>query len=314
MLLTLHRLRPLKSLTFAVALLVLAGAGRAADPLRWKLEAGDDHNFRVTQKMEMSMDVPTVGPTEMAINQTMDMTWHVKEVNADGNAVVEQTVNRVQMDMDIPGGQKMQYDTASEDPPQGMAAMLAPTLKALTKGPTVMTMTPRGKIVDAKVDPELVKAMQSAPGAAMMGDMASEEGLKNMARQASIELPETLIEGEKWTSKMEIKNAMAGGAMVVETTYTYGGPKEVDGATLELIVPSVKLNFGEGAMANGTEIKVDNQETSGEILFNREIGLLESSQLKQNMSITVSTPGNAPMTQKLVQTVEMQRVEKSDLQ
>jgi hypothetical protein len=277
--------------------------------LRWKFEAGAQHFYKFTEKMQLSMDVPGLGKTEMTFDQTVDVTWQIKDVNADGVAQISQSIDRVQMKIDAPG-QTAQYDTASDEPPQGMATMLAPSLKALTAGPTEMTMTPRGTVTDIKIDPEVVKAMRSVPGAAANND-TSEEGLKNIAMQVSIELPETLNVGDQWRSDLEMSSAMAGGKVGAERTYTYAGAKEVDGKTLEVITPSIVLKFGDG-QDDAQPLKVDNQKTTGEILFNRAAGLLQSSELEQDMDIVVTGPGGESMAQKMVQTIKLMLVENHD--
>ena len=51
-----------------------------------------------------------------------------------GDAVIEQKIDRIRMKMTAPGGQGFDYDTDSEEPAVGMAAMVAPAMEAMTAG------------------------------------------------------------------------------------------------------------------------------------------------------------------------------------
>ena len=135
----------------------------------------------------------------------------------------------------------------------------------------------------------------------MMGELMSAEGFKKMISQASLVLPENLDAGKTWSRKMEMK-IPAIGTQVAETTYTYRGPKEVEGEEYEAFGDEIKVSYQDGAA-----IEVTEQASSGEILFNREAGRLEQSNLKQNMDLKI-TVGNQTMEQEMEQTMEMKWV------
>ena len=279
-------------------------------PLLWKFSVGDEHHYRMIQNMEMEM---TLGAGERKIEtvlqQTLDMTWKIEQVNEQGLATLIQTVERVRMDMQAPGQPAMHYDTDSDDPPAGFAAMLVPLFKAMTTEPFRITITPRGEIKTLEVPEALSKAMQSTPGAAMMGDMFSDAGFRKMIQQSSLILPEPkdLEPGYEWTTEAEMKNGQFG-QLNAETTYTYLGPREVAEKPLEVFKFALKLEFGEGP--GGVQMDVVDQESNGEILFSREAGRLASSKLQQEMEIKISAAGQ-DMKQKMVQTMVFERIEKN---
>ena len=270
------------------ACLVLVSTARAAEPLVWKFAAGDVHHYQMLQNMTMTINMGA-GDQVSTIAQDIDMTWAVDSLKADGAAVVTQRINRMQMKINS-AGQEMKFDSAAETPmpgPQG--ALLEPIFKALTSSEFEVTMTPRGEITDVEVPEELIQALQTAPGAnKLLGDLGTKEGFKNLVRQGSLALPAKLEDGEIWTTKVEMASP-AIGKQSVETTYRYKGPREVEGDTLEVFIPSMEMEFGDGG-ESGT-IEIVKQDSAGEILFNRKAGRMQSSVISQNLDMKVTEAG-----------------------
>jgi hypothetical protein len=284
----------------AFALMLITAAAQAADAPRWKFEEGQSNRYRMNQTMNMSM---VVGGNDIQNNlqQVIDMSWTVREIKDDGSAVLDQKIDRMRMTIEA-GGQKVEVDSAAKEEPQNQAAMLAPMLKAFTAKPFKVTMSPRGEITEVEVPEEMVEALKNTPGAAAMGDMATPEGFKKMVGQAAFAMPEKLEPNDEWTQKMEMQ--LPGiGKQVTETTYKYEGAKEVDGKEYEVFTPSLKIRYEGGA----TQVNVGDQKSEGQILFDREAGRLQQSELKQNMTLTLSAGGQS-IEQKLEQTIEMKHV------
>jgi hypothetical protein len=118
-----------------------------------------------------------------------------------------------------------------------------------------------------------------------MGDLATPEGFKKLVGQASFVLPEKLEPGVTWTAKTEA-NMPAVGTQTATTTYKYEGPREVDGKQMEVFSATLDVKFSGGQIP----VEITNQESKGEILFNRNDGRLESSVIKQltEWKLTVS--------------------------
>lgn len=281
-------------------LAALSSAARAADPLVWKLEPGLTNRYEMTQKMDMKMNVGGGAETSVGVEQTINFSWTVDSIKDDGAAVLKQKIDRMQMTITANDGQKSQIDSASDKPPEGQAAQLAPLLKEFTSSAFTVTMNPRGEILEVEVPESLVKALQGIPGAAVMGDLTTAEGFKKLVKQTSFTIPETLEPGAQWTATAETKNP-AIGTQVIETTYKYEGPREVDGKTMEVFTPTLVMKYEAGD--GGTKIEVVGQESSGEILFNRDDGRLESSKIEQGMDLKFNAQGH-DATQKLDQVVE----------
>jgi len=285
--------RTLLFLVATFAFISSSNSALSAEPLVWKFTAGDQHYYQMIQEMQMSMDLGPTGNTETSFKQTMDMVWKVESLNEDGSAKVTQHFNRIRMDINAPGQDPVQFDTQSEDAPQGYAAMLAPMMTALTTDKFTMTMAPNGEISNVEIPKAFTEAISRGPGAAMMGGFATEEGLKKMAKQGSLTLPTPadLTEGHEWSTSIDIDNPAAG-KITIDTTYRYAGAREIDGQQFEIFIPSINTSFNAEEGDQAAQIEVTNQETTGEILFNRSAGRLESSTIDQKMTNTITVAGN----------------------
>jgi len=277
--------------------------------LAWKFKVGDVHPYRFMQDMDMTMAMPGA-PQEIktGVKQVMDMSWKVTEVGDDGIATVEQSIDRVQMEMQAPGQPEMKYDTSSKDAPTGYAAMVAPLFKAMTAEPFVVKMSPRGEILELKMPAGLKETLAKIPGAASVSEMFTEDGFKDMMQKSALVLPEAkdLKPGHEWTTTSELKNPQFG-TLETKATYQYLGLREVEGKPYEVFSLTTEIEYTE--LPENLEMKVTEQKAEGEIFFDPAGGYLHSSKLKQDMTTDLAA-GGREMKQNMVQTVLLERNEK----
>ena len=302
------RMHVLRLLAFA-AFLPAQGIG-AELPLVWKFAVGQEHYFRMNQQMHMAMQLGPAGEMETAIHQKIDMSWKVDAVDDQGRATMTQRVRRVQMELQAPGETEMKYDTDSEEAPVAYAAMVAPMLKALVSAPIKLTMTPRGEITSVEIPEKLSQTLKGVPGAEMLGNRMTEKGFQAMMQQMALvlPLPADLVAGHHWTTSAEMQNPHLG-KIATRMTFTYQGPRTLEGQVLEVFVPKLEMKFGDEQTAESSQLKVEAQKTRGEFLFNRTAGRLESSSLEQEMTLQI-TNGDREVEQKMKQKVEFVRIEK----
>jgi hypothetical protein len=295
---------------------VVASSVQAEEPLRWKFKVGEKLDYNMVQEMQMSASGAAL-PQEMktSMRQEMNMTWDVQGVDdKSGEAVIRQKFDRVKMKMSTPVG-GFEYDSKSEEAPTGLGAMIAPMYKAMTEGEFEITMTSRGEVKDVKIPEQVLTALKNSPNAAAMGDIASADGFKKMISQGALVLPEKPPKkGETWTTKVEMKNP-AVGKQTVETTYRYDGTKDIKGTKFAVIKPQLKMEFENQAAAKAGEpqqpaaqqnmqMKIKDQNSDGEVLFNIAAGRLQSTSLKQNVTIEASVNGQ-PIQQKIDQKIDV---------
>src|SRR5262249_38285939 len=151
-------------------LLMACGADRAAaqTTLRYKFKKGEKLNYEMEQKIGMAMSI--MGrDINMDMGQTIDMTWSVLDVDADGKAKMTQTITRVRFTMDGPTG-KVEYDSKEDKAPEGpLGKIMTPIFRALAGAEIGLTMDTQGKVSDIKVPEKLTKAAKSLPQGAAGG-------------------------------------------------------------------------------------------------------------------------------------------------
>jgi hypothetical protein len=166
-----------------------------------------------------------------------------------------------------------------------------------------------------KIPEQVITALKSSPGAAAMGDIATADGFKKMISQGALVLPkDPPKKGDTWSTKVEMKNP-AVGKQTVETTYRYEGTKDIEGKKLAVIKPQLKMEFEEQATPKEGEpqqpapqqqmqMKIKDQTSDGEVLFNIAAGRLQSTSLNQIVTIEASVAGQA-IQQKIDQKINV---------
>src|SRR4051812_2500102 len=130
-----------------------SGAGRSvsgAETLRWKFTPGESLRYSMVQ--ETTQGLKAMGQEfKTNLNQTVDLHWSVKSVSSEGVADMSQTIDRVRMKVDGPGG-SFEYDSQAGKAPEGpVANALGPLLKALVGAEFTLKMNARGELSDVKV-------------------------------------------------------------------------------------------------------------------------------------------------------------------
>lgn len=282
-----------------------------AEPLVWKFAEGDRHQYQMVQDMQMAMNLGIAGKVTAKVTQKLDVSWQIESIDEQGVAQLTQRITRAQMEVSAPGQVELKYDTASEEQPQGYAAMLAPTIEALRSSPVRAKMTPRGELYDIEIPDALITAMSRGSAGNMLGSLGTVEGYRSFLQQNSIVLPaeENLTEGHEWSSVVDTESK-AGGRATTTTTYRYSGFREVDGRQFEVFEPTSQVEYSEPQDPEAAKIAVVGQESTGEILFDREAGRLESVQRGQQLELSVIVGGNESR-EELSQTITVTRMEEN---
>ena len=278
-----------------VALTLFALPAHGQTLLRYKFEVGQKCRLTSLQAIQMKIDVPGTGEqAPVTSNTTMQFDWEITAVDSDGVATLTQTVRKVQMKAKGPQGPLMDYDSESGDEPEGLAKMVASVLGAMIGKSYEIRMDAQGNILDLKLPEGLADNMKKLPGMAQMGDMFSEEKMKDMSQLASF--PEGPVKvGDTWNRSVTIKNP-ATGDMTTDTSFTYKGPEVVNGRELEKIGQEVKMTIGEGGQI---AIKLTDQSSEGFLYFDNVLGRFVRNEYK--MTIAMQT---AVMGQQISQEIE----------
>ncbi len=291
-----------------------AASARGEVDMRWKYKAGETIRYTMIQDMIQNVNVPeSGGPMKMTMTQTMDLTWRVEAVSPEGVANLTQTIDRVRMKMQGPQGVLIDYDSDSNKEPEGMAKLIGPMYQALVKKPIVLKITDRGQVVDFKMPQGFVESINKMMGGVGLGNLFSEEGLKQMAEVGS--LPDKPVKvGDTWERKVAMKASFLG-LTSVETTFRYEGQETRDGRTLEKISTVMQMKSApqgdEKAKPDAKQpqvgLTIDQQENKGTIYFDAAAGKLVESDVKTRMKMDMQVMGKK-ISQDIDMTVVMKAV------
>jgi hypothetical protein len=270
----------------ALCTAVASSAASAQTTLRYKFKDGEKLEYVMEQKMKMTMSINNMD-IETKMNMSMDMSWNVVGVNSDGSAKLQMKVTRAKMSMDGPTGQVEVDSNAKNEPDDAIGKIFSQIIKATATMEMTGTMQTNGDMKDIKVSEETVKAMKNLPGADKLGDMLSPESFKSMV--SNLVFPtDAVTKGKTWTNKNEAKTPI--GKTITEGTYTYEGPVQKDGATLEKISikPNIKIEPDPKAPV---KIELKESKGSGQILFDNKAGRMVESTTNQVMQMQLGIAG-----------------------
>jgi len=267
--------------------LVGLAASTAAQELEWKGFKKEGKSFFQTIETDTTQELTVMDMKfKQKQKQTFLMEWTPKG-EKDGKITLEQRIAGVKMDLDI-GGNKINYDSTEENQPKNPMTQF---FKALEKAK--FTLTVNGK--DLKVEKveglkdlvgELVKVNKSFEP--LLKKILSEETVKQLADPVlGVMPPEGKIpEKKEWSSDNKLVMGPLG-TYVNKTKYTYDG-EDAKNKNLAKIKVDTNLTYekpGDAEVKVGglpitiKDGKLETKEAKGTILFDKEKGRIESSDL-----------------------------------
>jgi hypothetical protein len=276
---------------------LVPAAQAQSEPLRWKLQPGQQFQVVVSQKMDQQMqgiDIP--------ITSRIEMNWRV--LSADGNNVVlAQAITRFALSMRSPQG-AIEFDSANPEGAKGeVAEQLKPAVEGLVGKEIRYAMSPLGVISNVEIPPDL-----SGPGAGPLSQMFNADSLKQMIQQQSFVLPEAApTEGQSWDQTNEIDTM--GMKMIITNTYTYGGTEIVEGRRVHKFssVGQTELVVDKNAPMKTT---IESQESSGTMHFDNEAGYFIGGSTTQKMGLRIEFAGQSiPQSTSIETTIKVSPVD-----
>ena len=258
----------------------------AAEPLRWKFAVGDTLAVDVSQNVRLHMDKGPKSPLGTTMQQTLDVTWQVRSVNADAEAVITGSIDRVQMSMQDVEQEELQYDSAADEPAIGIATIGAPLYAAMTAGKYEITVTARGEVRDVKMSDDVLAMLKSDSDDDAAKSAATVEALKATLTLGLFALPEgPPTVGQEWSTRAPAIIPECDHAEIV-TTYRYEGMRDVEGTMCAVIRPTLELSL---AGNSDQRLSITSQKSSGEVLFDPAAGRLRSMSVDQDVALNIRT-------------------------
>ncbi len=285
-----------RNLILAVAVCVFSGAAttvQADTLLRFKHTPGEKLTYECKGNTSTTMVIDGKTMTSKVKNG-MVFSSQVKSVDTDGVATVLTTIERVKMSMTMPQGQNLEYDSAEEKDRSGMEKMIADQFAGMVGKPFETKIDAMGNISDMKMPEGFADKMG-------MGAMFGGQGMKQMT--ASIAFPqEAVAVGKTWTATTTMAGLPGLGKMTVQQTYEYMGPDKAD-ANLQKIHLTIKMEM-ESAEGAPVRMKLKDQQSKGEMLFDNRAGRLQQSNVTSKMDFEMDIMGQS-MTNSTTTTMEI---------
>jgi hypothetical protein len=281
----------------ACGCLSTATANAADTLLRWKFKEGDSMNYVMQRASEAKIDL-SGSQIEFNSGMTFDTSWKIKSVDSDGSAVVEQTLDRIQLKMDSPLGGGLNYDSKVPGSGEGQVwEMMGPMFEAMVGQTFSMKVSPIGKVTDIKIPEKIAAQLAKAaanpgrrnPLGAMGGMGLSEASIKEMLERSFVLLPEKAVAADV-TWKQNFEEAMKGaGVKKTEITYSTTESETADGHKVQKIAAKTELTFEpeENPMA---DIEIDDQEGTATIAFDVDAGRTVKLDGKQKQTMVIASP------------------------
>lgn len=269
-------------------------AAQSPTLLRWKFKAGDklalavNEDWQVTQRVK-DQDVRTT------VSQQFDMTWTVREVDAQGIASISQRIDRIRGKLVLNGVDAGGFDSAGSQPPAGMWSGLAPVLMSMVGADFVLKFNARGEITDLTVPQQMVEAVAKLPKLGQLREFFSAEGMKQLMGSSLVVLPDEAIPvGHAWTVTRRARNPLAG-PQVITAALTYVGPEQRGGRQLQKITVDVDTLPDQAAGVNPQTqaAQIKQQDGKGFVYLDGTAGRLVESELRQTMTMAVMFGGTA---------------------
>lgn len=270
----------MKYLRFALILCAsLSTSSLFAQTFEWKLQKGQRYAITTNQSMVTKMNIPGAGVQEMPMNQSSEIEWEVTDSD-DKSFVVEQTIKRMKMSMKS-AFVNIEYDSDEEPSNDPVTKQIASSLEMLIGQPIASKMSRQGKVIEVTLPKELTDK-PATPNSPLSGAM-----LKQMFEQATIDFPETLTVGGSWERSGDVD--MNGMKMKSKMTFRYAGPTEVDGKKLEKFIVQAKVELADAPP--GMQMTIEDKGNEGEVLFNPQSGCVDSTIMRQKMTMKIKVAG-----------------------
>ncbi|WP_146401150.1 hypothetical protein [Pseudobythopirellula maris] len=274
------------------------GVGASAQEAKLSVlwNEGDEAVYLTTQSMAMTIDAGQAGTGESVVEQTAEVSWNVESIDEGGAeriATIRQQPSSMRVEVTGPGAQHGVYDTADEAPPEGVAALLAPSLDSFVRHGWAVQIDARG----ASLGVALPEAVEKSVGVSSH-EPAIRTALDNLATLAAPTLPNELQSGAaepgfEWT--IDAGAGEEGAAPSLAWTCRYAGVRDVQG-------DPVAVFEWVGAAFADESIKVES--TAGEALLDLATG--QPVRCTRELEFIVTTEG---ATTRVKQKFEAQRVD-----
>lgn len=254
-----------------------------------------------------SMDLETKSNVFIRLEQTTGQR------SADGTIQETEKLLSLQVDLQLPGGINVAFDSSNPDKPAPIAE-LEPVLKlfrVMSQTPTTMVYDRNNELKNVEFPAEKLASLDES----LRKELEPEKRKQQHQVEWSFLPSEPVKPGDKW-ERSEESNLGGGQTFSFLTEYLYAGTVERNGVRLHRILPkpltvSYAMEQQPGSPLKVVQSELSVSESEGEILFDAHQGILHSRSQRLRIvgPMTISISGKelpAKLDLKIFQKTELQ--------
>jgi hypothetical protein len=299
-------------LTFAFVM-GMAVSAKAQVKLEYKFPEGTSNRLKSSTKVEQTLTIAGMDIETKAVS-TVVVSYSIDKRKPDGTIPVNQKMESLKSEIELPGGNKINVDSADPDAkienPQ--LAFLGDMYKILVGASYTFILDDHGKVKFVEGTEKVLAKLDGLDPkvAALVKGQLQTETLQRSFDQSHGNLPDMPVrQGETW-ERTEVSELGAGQSLTFKKQYEYLGTVEEGGRTLDKIgVKATAVTYAMDPAAESpakvekSDLKIESSD--GTILFDRAAGEAVKSngktRIKGDMTLKI---GEMELPSKLDLTLE----------
>jgi len=275
----------------AVIALGLSAGARAQVKLEFKQVPGTTSS-KTVQKLQQSLTI-NGNVLDTSTERSATTTRVVGTPAADGSVKVVDTIDALKIDLGLPGGIDIAFDSANPDakPDNPMLAPIIDSFKVIAKSTFTLVFDKAGKLtgVESVKPGGDLAALSPAVADQIKAEFDPKKVQKETARELDLFPAVGLKKGDTWT-KDDIMQLGQGQSMTFKRTYTYLGPVTEGGKSLEKIdskATAVDYKVDAGSPIKVPKSMLEIKSSAGTIFFDPKLGTIAKRDEKVNVVGTI---------------------------
>ena len=284
-----------RALAFLLVLSFVANVqAQSGDTLAWKFTKGDAMavEFQQTQNAQTRIDVRD---RTLESELILGVAWKVTDVADNGNATIEQTIERLRIKTGTPGGtikKTVDIDTASADRLTGISRSVMKQIQTLIGLKFMVVMTPAGEIVSVTPGSNVATVVDGLPETSALRRVFSAAEMSKLVSNSSFALPpKPMDKGASWDNESTIAMTANDGRKFSFDRVVKSTIKSIDDAKANIDVEITLTQTPFAGADSGSELtsplELVSFTGSGEVEFDRSTGTLTSSTTTSEMKTIV---------------------------
>lgn len=298
--------RPTLCTSLAVAALLACSPLLAQEAQRWKFSPGDQLRYEVSQATNTRVNAGEAGDFATDAMQILEVVWQIDEVDEAGVATGRQKIERIQLNITMPSGLALAYDSQVDESASGIAAMLTPLFEAILENEVPMRISPTGEVLECEMPGPMAERLARVPATRAMSYLVTAAGVRQVAEQ--IALP--LADGDgQAVRKLVVENRVLG-TLQGEVVWS---PAESDEAGVARYTPAMKFAIEPAPSVDPDDSTQPQplvapsmiaESCEGAAEFDENAGRLTTSRLAIEFQLTGQLMGS-DMVSNMKQTIEV---------